>query len=270
MSQSDLKNGSGTASDYLGQLENLEKQPRRPVSVHWGAFVMSVVSFLLLVIWAVVQPSSFARIWLWVDTGISAFFLIEFFTRSGFRWNPARYLLTHIFDFIATVPALLLANYGVAFEGFWLWFIVAARFVRAVDRLLGDGFFRRNTLALLEGFEEEITDRVMLRIISRVQTELGKSDFAGLIAEILDRNKSSVLDRVRSKHVQRGIIGGLANVTKLNAALERGELLIYNAIVDVLKSPEVDNTIREAISSIFLDIRTQIGVKTWRQHLGIR
>ncbi len=261
---------SPASSTYLGQLEDLEKKPRRPLSVHWGAFFAALVSFLLLVIWAAGSRTSVPIAWVWVDTGISAFFIYEFSTRSGFQWNPARYMLTHIFDFIAIIPALLLAYYGVVFEGIWVWIIVAGRLVRTVDRLLGDGFIRRNTLALLEGLEEEITDRVMLRIISRVQADMDRGSFARVIAEVLERNRSLVLGRIHTKHPQSGIPGALVHVTRLDNALERGELMAYNMVVDIMRSPEIDHAVRDAVNSIFATVQTEIGVKNWRKHLGLK
>jgi len=43
-------------------------------------------------------------VWVVVDIGIGIISLIEFFTRSGFRWDSGAYLRSHFFDFVAIVP----------------------------------------------------------------------------------------------------------------------------------------------------------------------
>jgi len=78
-------------------------------------------------------------VWVVVDIGIGIISLIEFFTRSGFRWDSGAYLRSHFFDFVAIVPALFLVNHGVAGELVWVWIILVARFIRVIDRLGGMG-----------------------------------------------------------------------------------------------------------------------------------
>jgi hypothetical protein len=50
-------------------------------------------------------------------------------------------------------------HFNVLYESTWLRIILAARVIRVFDRVLGDGFITRNTLAIAEGFEEEKTIR---------------------------------------------------------------------------------------------------------------
>jgi hypothetical protein len=205
-----------------------------------------------------------------LDIGLGVVFAIEFFTRSGFRWNRATYLLTRFFDFVAIVPALALVHHGFAMEGVWVWIILVARAARAVDRFLGDGFILRNILALVEGFEEGITDRVLERIIARIQADMDRAGFSHGVSEAFVRNKAAVLQRVRAATPRDGLVPGLAHIVGLDAALERAEERTYDAIVEIMNSEEVDRAVRDVVNSAFSRMRSEVGKRSWRQHLGIR
>ena len=170
ISKGKLPTGS---SIITARLEELEALPHRHAFLHWGAFILSLFSLVILSTWVLSSHGSVPIGWILLDIGLGVLFAVEFFTRSGFRWNRAAYLRTHFFDFVAIIPALVLVNHGFAIEGVWVWIILVARFARVIDRLLGDGFVRRNVLALLEGFLEETTDRVLQRIIMQCPVGYG-------------------------------------------------------------------------------------------------
>jgi hypothetical protein len=252
------------------RLEELEALPHRKAALHWAAFTLSLLSLILLSIWVFSSQGPVQDTWVWLDIGLGVVFAVEFFTRSGFRWDPAGYLRTRFFDFIAIVPALALVHHGFIIEGVWVWLILVARFVRVVDRFLGDGFILRTILTLVEGFEEEITDRVLERIIARVQADMDRAGFSHRIAEAFVRNKTAVLQRVRTATPHEGFGPGLAHLVGLTAALERAEERTYDAIVEIMNSEEVDRAVRDVVNSTFSRMRTEIGKKSWRQHLGFR
>ena len=256
----------------IDELEEIASRPYRHIALHWAAFVLSLVSLGLLVTWLVVGPQSSPPFgWILLDIALGAVFIVEFFSRSGFRWSPVRYIITHFFDFIAIVPVLALVNHQFPGESVWVWIIVAARAIRSIDRLLGDGFVRRNILALIEGFEEAVTDRVLLHIMIRIQEDLDRGHFGRAVAEAMQRNKSAVLQRIAAEHPLKNAEGGLAFVGGLlDSLLKRTEERAYDAVVDTLKSSEVDNAIRDTINSLFANMMEQMGNKRWRQHLGIR
>jgi hypothetical protein len=257
-------------STALTRLEQVAMLPHRNALLHWAAFVLSLLSLVPAIMWAANPQMTVPRSWLGLDLALSVFFVFEFVTRSGFRWHPRTYVRTRFFDFIAIVPVLLLVYFGAAWETGWIWLILVARAARALDRILGDGFVRRNAFALLEGFEEEITDRVMIRIINRIEGDLGSGKFGQVLADSLVRNKQSVLRRIRSQHPQRGLVAGLARISGLELALDRLEEGTYDSVIEVLASPEVDRAIHESLESTFSVLKTEIGTKTWKQHLGIQ
>jgi hypothetical protein len=132
------------------------------------------------------------------------------------------------------VPVLALVHHGFPLE-VWVWIILVARVMRAMT-ILGDGFIVRNVLALIDGVEEELTDRVFLKILARVQEDMDRANFSQGVAEAFSRNKSSILGRIQAATPSEGIGPGLARVVGLDKALERGEEKVYDSIVDVLKS----------------------------------
>jgi hypothetical protein len=252
------------------RLEELESLPHRSAVLHWVAFTLSVLSLILLSGWVLGSSEQVPNTWMWIDIGLGVIFAIEFFTRSGFRWDRANYLRTRFFDFIAIVPALALVQHGFIIEGVWVWLILTARLIRVVDRFLGDGFVTRNVLALVEGFEEEITDRVLERIISRIQANLYRAGLSHKVAEALERNKGDVLSRIRASTPRKGFVPGLAHLAGLDAALERAEERSYDAIVGIINSEEIDRAVQDIVNSTFSSMRNELGRKSWRKHIGIR
>jgi hypothetical protein len=122
----------------------------------------------------------------------------------------------------------------------------------------------------VEGFEEEITDRVLDRIIARVQVDMDRAGISHGIAEALIRSKAAVLQRVRAATPREGLLPSLAHIVGLDAALERAEERSYDAIVEIINSEEVDHAVRDAVKSSFSSIRNELGKRSWRKHLGIR
>ena len=262
--------GNSALETRLDELEELESLRQRNIFLYAGALVLSVISAVILATWVFGSRGPVSSPWVLVDIVLSIALAIGFFTRSGFRQGGIRYIGTHFFDFIAIVPALVLVHHGYVFENPGVWVILVARTVRAVDRLLGDGFVRRNTLALVEGLEEEITDRVLERIVARIQADMDQAEFTRGVAEALVRNKTAVLQRVRAATPHQGFIPGLAHMVGLDTALERAEDRTYDAIVEIVNSKEVDRAVRDVVASFFSRIRNELGEKSWRKHLGIR
>jgi hypothetical protein len=252
------------------RLEELESRPRRNPVLHWIGFALSLAALILLAVWVFSSRRPVSTGWVWFDIGLGIFTLVEFFTRSGFHWNRGDYLRSRFFDFIAIIPALALVNHGFAIENVWVWLILTARFVRVIDRLLGDGFVQRNIWALVEGFEEELTTRVLQRIILRVQANMNRAHFSHEVAAAFVRNKSSVLQRVRSATPKDGLMPSLAHIVGLDKALERAEERTYDAIVEILDSEEIDAAVRDVVNSVFSHMHSELGQKSWKKNIGIR
>ena len=248
------------------RLVEIEALPRRHPILHWGAFGISLVSFALILLWVLSARGAVPLFWMGLDVGLGVVFLVEFFTRSGFRWARWGYLRTRFFDFVAIIPAMAMVHHGWAGETVWVWIILVARAARMIDRFLGDGFVRRNSLALLEGFEEEITDRVLDRILIRIQADLNSAGFSHGVAEALSRNKSAILEKVHETTPQNGLI----RLVGLNAAIERAEEKTFDAVTEVINSEEVNRAVRDVVDSSFSRMRNELGKKKWRQHLGIK
>jgi hypothetical protein len=267
MQKGDLPENNVTIAERLDELESL---PHRNAALHWSAFALSLMSLILLSTWVFSSRGSVPGAWIWIDIGLGVVFAIEFFTRSGFRWERSTYFRTRFFDFVAIVPALVLVNHGFPIEGAWVWLILVARIIRVVDRFLGDGFVRRNVLALVEGFEEEITDRVLERLTARLQADMDRAGFSHGVAEALMHNKASVLQRVRAATPHHGLVPGIAHFVKLDSALERAEERTYDAVVEIVNSEEVDHAVRDAVNASFSRMRSELGERSWRKHLGVR
>ena len=257
-------------SNLVKELEAMETRNRRHPALHWGAFALSVISLALLVGWVTSSRGPVPVVWIWIEIGVAVFFGLEFVTRSGFTWDRTGYIRRRFFEFVAIVPVLAMVHHGFWGENYWVWLVLVLRVFRVIDRLLGDGFVRRNVLALVEGFEEEITDRVLQRIVERLQADMDRAGFSHQIAEVARNNKEAVLARVRKMTPTEGFLAGAAHIVGLDKSLERAEERTYDALVEFVDSQEVDTAVRQAVSSTFSQIQSELGDKSWRNHLGIR
>jgi hypothetical protein len=205
LSKGELPEGNST---IVARIEELEVLPHRNAFLHWAAFVLSLLSLILLSVWVFSSRAPVPGVWVLIDIGLGVVFAVEFFTRSGFRWGKAKYIRSRFFDFVAIVPALALVQHGFVIEGVWVWLILVARAARMIDRLLGDGFILRTALTLVEGFEEEITDRVLERIIARIQADMDRAGFSHGVARAFASNKTAILQRVRAATPHEGFVPG--------------------------------------------------------------
>ena len=264
------KSLSPKAVAHLHRLDVLDSRRHRSRLMHWAAMLLALASIGILIFGMVAFRSPLPAQWVWLDSALCIFFFFEFFTRSGFHWHGLKYARTHIFDFIAIVPVMLFLHHAVFIESLWVWLILVGRSIRALDRILGDGFLEHNFFGLLEGLETEITDKVVLRIMERVQNDLVSGKIGHSSAQVLEKNRDNVLRRVRAEYPQEGLGADLARFIGLEAAIERIEERIYDAIADVLNSSEVDTVIQEDLDLIFDGLRADLGNEKWRKHLGFK
>jgi len=245
--------------------------PSRPRWLHWLAWLASIASFAVLAV-----PLLFGRIGIeegvlaQTDLWLCVAFALEFFTRSGLRQQGWAYAKWRWFDFLAMVPVLFIEQYANVLTWF-LWLVLIARLVRMVDRTLGDGFVKRNALALVEAVEEEISDRVVLKILSRVEGELARAEFGRTAAEALTRNRATILARIYAEQQpQQGTLARIARLSPVRSAVERMEARVFDAIVDVVGSGETDALIRDVVSQSIERARAEIGQRSWRLKFGLQ
>ena len=81
------------------RLKKLESLPRRHAALHWAAFALSLLSFIILATWVFSSQAPVPTPWILIDIGLGIVFIIEYITRSGFQWDKATYLLTHFSRF---------------------------------------------------------------------------------------------------------------------------------------------------------------------------
>jgi hypothetical protein len=236
---------------------------RRSRPLHWLAWTAALVSVALLAFWKWGTPDAGSVTLLrGIDVGLGLFFAVEFFTRSGWRQSRTAYVKWRWFDFIAIVPVTALGPVAVP-AVFWLVFVCRA--IRVVDRTLGDGFVQRNALLVVGAVEEEISDRVLEKMLARWEDELDHANFGAALAKALQRNKEAVLQRVYAEQLQEGTFAKIAHFTGLQASLEKEERRLFGAVIEMVASKEVDEAIRDVISSSLRRTREQLGAREWRR-----
>lgn len=233
--------------------------------LHWAAWLASGLALVTLgfAAWGDLSEGGIRDLGR-LDLALSLFFLVEFFTRSGWRRFGWRYAATRWFDFVAIVPAGWLVSEALAAP--WVvWTVFVARAVRLVDRSLGDGFVLRHVLALVEGLEEEVSDRVVVKILSRVQGELVDARFGNVAAEALRKNRDAILERVYREQLRdAGLLGSFASITGLQGALERSERRLFDSIIEMVGSPETDAMVADIVGQTLERAKREIGQRSWR------
>lgn len=244
---------------------------RRARWLHWLAWAAAVAAIVVLAFAAFGEPGRETAMALgWTDLGLTLAFAVEIFTRSGWRRDGWKYLAWRWFDFIAMVPLVFLFPLRLDSILIWVWIVLVMRLVRLVDRTLGDGFVQRNALALLSAVEEEISDRVLLSIIARIETEIALAKFGEGAANALGRNREAVLNRIYEEQLRDGAFSKIATFTGLRETIERAEEKTFDAIRSIVGSKETDEAIRDVIQTALRRARLQIGAKSWKRRLGLR
>jgi len=242
----------------------------RPRWLHWLSWFASIVSVLLILntwggpAWADFQVVRHLDLW------IAIVFALEFFTRSGFRQDKLKYAKWRWFDFLAMIPVIFLIPY-VSFYQWFIWIVLIARIVRMVDRTLGDGFVKRHFLALTQAIEEEISDRVLLNIMSRIETELSSAKFGETAAKAIAVNKNAILERIYAEQLpDTGALSKVANFTGLQGAIEKMEARVFDAIIKVIGSAETDELIKDIVTQSMARARAEIGERSWKGNIGLQ
>ncbi len=245
---------------------NLVKRSR---TIHWVAWLLALAALALLgtAMFVPIEGRA-AGLLAYMDLGLSVVFAFEFFTRSGWRTQRARYLRWRWFDFIAMVPGVLGVVQG--WPTWTLWVILVCRVLRALDRTLGDGFVLKQAMLVVSGFEEEISDRVVDRVLVRWQAEIGKADFGHAAADALLANRAAILDRIYEVQLKSGTLARLVNLAGLRSNIEKEEAVLFDEIVAVMGSAEVDKAIRDVVDASFESVRTELGRRTARGQLGTK
>ena len=258
-----------TFGAWTRDLLNPAPMPSRPRWLHWLAWFASIVSFAILItFWG--GPDWDFEIVQQIDLWVSIGFAIEFFTRSGFRQQKWNYAKWRWFDFIAMVPVVFLVDY-VAWYEWVLWIVLAARLSRMIDRTLGDGFVKRHFLAFTEAIEEEISDRVLLKIMARIENELANAKFGDTAAKAIAVNKDAILKRIYEEQLpDTGTLSKVANITGLQGAIEKMEARVFDAIITIIGSAETDELIKDIVTQSMAKARAEIAEKSWKQKIGLQ
>lgn len=238
----------------------------RPRSIHWLAWAAAVASIGIAAVWMWAAPAdNLITLLQGADVGLALFFAVEFFTRTGWQRSRAAYLKWRWFDFIALVPVTVLGPLAIPLV---FWLVLACRAIRLIDRTLGDGFVQRNALVLVGAVEEEISDRVLEKMLARWEHELHDAKFGAAMAQALARNKEAVLRRVFAEQLQDGTFAKIAHFTGLQAALEQEERRLFSAVIEMVGSHEVDEAIRDVVATSLSRTRQQLGTRDWRRNFG--
>lgn len=259
-----------TLGEWTRELLNPAPMQSRPRWLHWLAWFASIVSVLLILNTWGGPPWADFQVVRQLDLWIAIGFAVEFFTRSGFRQDKLKYAKWRWFDFLAMIPVIFLLPY-LSFYRWFIWIVLIARIGRMVDRTLGDGFVKRHFLAFTQAIEEEISDRVLLNIMARIESELASAKFGETAAKAIAVNKDAILHRIYAEQLpETGALSKVANFTGLQGAIEKMEARVFDAIIKVIGSSETDELIKDIVTQSLSRARVEIAEKSWKKKVGLQ
>lgn len=240
--------------------------PERVTWVDWVILALAVVS-LGLVIVEQSFPSYFsshpeARQWLiWADLGICGVFFIEFVARMRHQVSKWAYVKSRWYDILGMIPVS-----HPFFRGFRLLRIlriavITSRFVRATNRTFGEMAFEATVRRFRDILIEEVTDAVVLRSLSMVEPWLVRARFADRIGEAMEERRAEIRRLVREA---MGRVPGatmMLRVGPFRNMVDTAENAAVQAVIDTLRSEELNRLIQEATANVLDEIKEQVAVK---------
>ncbi len=222
----------------------------------WVLFVLAIISLCLL-LWDSffhVNHDALMIIRL-TDYIVSIIFAAEFF----FHWHEngwtKRYLIRNWYAVLGMIPA------SAPFMQPYPWLraiLILARFGRAIDRILGEGF----TFRLLDRVQSRVVNAVSgaitIAMIDRVADVLAKGTYTENIAEALTKNESFLRQMVLEKLKSDSQTGRLSWLPYHDEIVESVIGAVLRVTEDILNDPRTDVLVADMLRVTLDQLRSAI------------
>lgn len=225
----------------------------------WTNYVLLGLAFASTawLIWPLVLPVT-AKQMLWIqiiDSAVCLLFAIEFLAhwrQAGWGWH---YLGRNWYAFIAMTPVA----HPVIIANPWLsLLLVVARIGRAIDRILGKGFFFRLLARLKNAILQAISGVVTVVVLEEVADVLSKGTYTRNISRALQENQHELREMIMEKLREDPETRKLTRLPYYDSIVET----IINAILRVTEStlndPRTDELVADILRENIVQLRAAV------------
>jgi hypothetical protein len=229
--------------------------------------VLGAANVLMLIArdaYASVLSTTTQRLILGIDLAIVALFAIEFLVELKRAEKKVLYIVSHWYDVVGLVP---LSN----------WWLRSFRLIRLLRIYVVKNFpaetepGRTWIQALVRGvighykdvLLEEITDPIIIASLDTIQPPLVRARFADTLGQTLEERRDQLRYVVEEAVSNARGIGPLMKVPKGREIVGGITDSALDAIIQTLKSDEINQVISEAIRDVFEEVRERVAEKEY-------
>jgi hypothetical protein len=191
------------------------------------------------------------------DIAICGVFAIEFLWRMRGVADKWAYTKSRWYDVLGMIPVS-----HPFFRGFRLLrilriVVITSRFVRATNRSFGEMLFESTVRRFRDVLVDVIGGAVALRGLSMVQPWLVRARFAEQVGEAMEVRRVDIRRMVQDS--MRRLPGGrMFALPPMRGAIERAESAAVQAVIDVLKSDELNRVVQVSTQNVLEELRASI------------
>ena len=191
------------------------------------------------------------------DVAICGLFAIEFFARMRGQPSKWAYTKSRWYDVLGMIPVS-----HPMFRGFRLVrlvriAVITSRLVRATNRSFGELLVESTVRRFRDTLVDVIGGAVVVRGIDMVQPWLVRARFAEQIGEAMEDKRADIHRMVQDS--MRQLPGGRVLVERpIRGLVERAESAAVQAVIDVLRSAELNRVVQQSTANVLAELRTSI------------
>ncbi len=236
--------------------------PERVPWVDWAMVGLAVLSLGLVIAEQVAPTYLHARPdvlrWLVIaDLAICGVFALELLVRVWPQPRRWAYLKSRWYEVLGMIPVS-----HPLFRGFRLLrilriVVVTSRFVRATNRSFGEMLFESTVRRFRNILVDVVGGAVMVRGVAMVEPWLVQARFAERIGDALEGRREEIR---RMVHAQMGKMPGatLLALPPMRKAVINAEEAAVQAVIDVLKSNELNAVVQQSTQNVLAELRSKI------------
>lgn len=227
----------------------------RPGNVHaddWINFLLALASVGMLGFMLLSPPAyRIGIIIFYVDCGICAVFIAEFFWRWHKQHWDMRFLVRNWYEFFAMIPV---AHPALTGHHFILAVLLLIRIGRLIDRALGEQFFFRLVDKLSEPLVDAIKKPVTVAVLDEVVAVLETGNYPENLAKSLKENREELREIISEKLNEDPQLGKFKYIPFHDEIVHAAVDTSFRVMLEVLHDERID----DFFASVVRDNRNQI------------
>jgi hypothetical protein len=226
---------------------------------------LALVSLGLLLYEEVYDPGAEAtRRIIIIDLVIVAIFAVEFLWRMFRAPTKMGYVKSHWYDLLGMVPVSHPLFRSFRLARILRLVVLTSRFVRATNRSFGEAIVERTVGRYKEIIIEEISDRIILRVLDETERVLTAGAYGSSTARALHANRDALMARINDQLKEDRATRWAMHVPGMERVLDAVQERTINSVIATLGSEEVNETIVSVLREIMGDLRREVAKKEWK------